>query len=144
MVGVNPLFKLVCELRMQMESGISLRPALDAYLQKNEDEFSGLVRQWYIGLQHQEGNTKILNGCTSPYRKVFFQIVESGFKGQMIYEPLCQLEEEVIYACEQELELALQRLPFKLMFPMLALLFPAYLILLIGPIIKQLLEGFNL
>ncbi|MDZ4662835.1 MAG: hypothetical protein SGJ18_14580 [Pseudomonadota bacterium] len=144
MVDINPLFKLISELRMQMESGLSTKSALELYLQKNEGEFCGLVRQWFIGLQHQSDNSRIIDNCTSPYRKVFFQILESGFKGQMIYDPLCQLEEEVNYACEQELELALQRLPFKLMVPMLILLFPAYLILLIGPIIKQLMEGFNL
>ncbi len=144
MVSINPLFKIICELRMQMESGLSAKSALEAYLQKNDDEFARVVRQWFIGLQHQSGNNKIAESCSSPYRKVFFQILESSFRGQMIYEALCQLEDEVNHACEQELELALQRLPFKLMIPMLGLLFPAYLILLIGPILKQLLEGFSL
>ncbi len=144
MVSINPLLKIICDIRMQMESGVSAKSALEIYLQKNHDDFSGVVRQWFIGFQHQSCHNQLNDSYSSPYRKIFFQILESGFKGQMIFEALCQLEGEVNYACEQELELALQRLPFKLMLPMLALLFPAYLILLIGPILKQLIEGFNL
>lgn len=144
MVGINPLYKVITDIRTQIEGGVSLKSALTNYLQKNEDGFSLQIRAWFISLQHQADQNCLVEKFTSPYRRVFFQILESGLRGQMIHEALCQLEEEVAFACDQELELALQRLPFKLMVPLLALLFPAYLILLIGPVIQQFLEGFKL
>jgi hypothetical protein len=55
---------------------------------------------------------------------------------------LIELENEVVRSCESELEEQIQKLPIKLMLPVLFLMFPAYLILLLGPILLSILSQF--
>ncbi len=143
MVDLNPVLNLILELRASLENGCSVKLSIETYLRKKDSDFSRHLCQWFLAVQHNRDLQSIYVGL-SVYRKSLFQLLECGLKGQPIYEPLCQLQEEIALACDQEMEMALQRLPFKLLVPVLGFLFPAYIILLLGPLIKKFLEEISL
>lgn len=76
----------------------------------------------------------------SSYQKALFALLERGLSGQPILEALQALESETLRAASSELDTHVGRLPFLSMVPLFTFQFPAYLILLIGPIFSQLLQ----
>lgn len=74
----------------------------------------------------------------SHWQEAFWELLERGCGGQPISEALLQLQEEVEKAVDHELELHIAGLPFKALVPLLLFQFPAFLLLLLGPIVREL------
>jgi hypothetical protein len=64
--------------------------------------------------------------------------VERGCNGQPVIEYLEGLEKEIDFASHAELDLHISTLQFKALIPLLLFQFPAYLVLLLGPLLREL------
>lgn len=127
-------------LHSNLSSGTSLRSSLHAFVQINRGKFSRQLNQWYLQGAEADRITSFPELCKNPYRLGLMYLVCSGLKGQSIHQPLQALTEEMHEASLGELEEDLRKLPIKMMLPLLLFQFPAFLVLLFGPIMTDLLE----
>ena len=137
-----PVSLLLC-VKREMERGKAVRFGILAYLQCHQDEFSDQVRHWWS--LHQQGLAPeaALSQIPSLHRRALLQILGRGLRGESILNQLHQLEIELIEACQEDMQRFLQRLPFKLLLPLLFLQFPAFLMLLFGPLLQNFFHSFG-
>lgn len=139
-----PLALLLC-VKRAIEKGQPTREGVLNYIRtgqqdqngENHAEFSGQVALWLSLLKQGQSTQKIISVTISPQRRVLLQLLERGFAGEAIYQTLCQLEIEIVEACQDELARRLARLPFILLIPLLFFQFPAFLLLLFGPLLQN-------
>lgn len=141
MEGIAPPLKCVLSVRLGLESGMSLREALRLYFVQKPDVFSQQVKQWYFAQERGEpldlSNLKTLNYC----RRGVLDLLGYGLQGEPILERLIELEKELTEACRMDLERHLQALPVWTAIPLVFLMFPSFMLLLVGPMFVYLIQG---
>lgn len=140
MEDLSPTLYLLWDVKRSLEKGQSIQNGVKIYLaKKNNLEFYRLVEQWWQAQNHQPSHfdkSKIYMT-----RKYLFDILEVGLTGQSILETLKVYEKELIQNCEDEVQAHLARLPLILLFPLMGMIFPALMLLLIGPLLSSLTLG---
>lgn len=131
-----PILTAIREVKWHLGSGKSMKEAFSCYLDGTHDTFSlELRRRWIL---KQQGT--VLPPISLPLQHAFWELVERGCAGQPSLEALITLELETEKAAQAELDAHIAALPFKVLLPLLFFQFPAYLMLLIGPILRELNE----
>lgn len=82
---------------------------------------------------HEEHNFSSLNALDEE----FFHLVQRSLLGEPVSNEVENLLEQVYLELEQEYDRRLGRLPMYLSFFLLFFIFPAYMLLLIGPVLEQ-------
>ena len=141
MESLAPPLKLLMCVRRAMEKGQSVRQGVLAYLKSPDLEFSADVSLWISLLQQGKETKACLARLSSAHRRVLLQTLERGLKGESIQSALLSLEEELVSACQREIDEKIARLPFILLVPLLLFQFPAFLMLLFGPLLKNFLHS---
>ncbi len=124
-------------IRLALECGDSIRAAIGRNHKKSE--FDLKLQEWVFCLDQKGDATKILTRVEI-YERAFFELIRSGLSGNKIYEHLVEYEKELKEKCLDEIQREIDLMPFKLMIPVLLFQFPAYLLLVMGPIVQQFLE----
>jgi hypothetical protein len=131
------------DVRYHLENGQSVLWALNKSIEGCSDDFSRDIARLLIAanqgrrLKFEE----ILS--TSPYRRAALELFELGMGGEPILRTLKELETEVREASARELEHYIRQLPVRAMLPVLLLQFPAFLLLVLGPMVVETLKGLN-
>ena len=142
MDGLAPPLAALMQVRWEMENGCSIREALRAYLgEGGNDAFMRTVRAWTVRKSHGQPCADLLHAVRSPYRRALLDLLERGWEGEPILEALDALEEEIREASQSEMDHFVASLPFRAMLPLLLLQFPAYLLLLLGPVCADLMQS---
>ncbi len=137
MEDIAPPLALLLRVKRSLEKGQPVRQGVLNYIRHYGDEFSSLVTQW-LGLIHQGKETReLIQSIPSFQRRVLLQVLERGLRGEPVYNTLLQLENELVEACQDELSSRIARLPFILVIPLLLFQFPAFLMLLFGPLLQN-------
>ena len=137
MAHIVPSISFLRNIKGTIEKGSSVQVALIEATETEKTDFSAKVSLWW---------TYHTNGLASPYpfkthyQKSFIEILDSGLEGAPIYEHLCLLENEMTLEFDRQWKLYLESLPMKLAVPLLLFFFPAYVILLFGPLLTQFLN----
>lgn len=135
---IPPILHALREVKWLLSSGKPMKEAFQNYLERTHDPFAALLREYWI-LKWQVGRANIApRPLPTYYQKAFWNLVERGCAGQPVLESLDELEKEVLLAAEMELDEHLASLPFKVLIPLLLFQFPAYLLLLLGPMLREL------
>lgn len=137
MEGLAPPLQLLWEVKRAMERGQSVKQGVLGFVRGGDGEFSAQVAQWLALLQQGQETRACLEGVSSLHRRTLLQVLERGLRGESIYSTLQQLESEIIEACEDEISRKVARLPFLLLGPLLLFQFPAFLLLLFGPLLQN-------
>lgn len=137
MANIAPPLALVFEAKRAIEKGTSVRQGILIYTKKNQDEFSKQVVQWIAALEQGQNPSKVYDQLKSLHRKFVLRVLERGLRGESIYVQLQGLEDEILAASQNEQARYLAKLPYYLMAPLLLLMFPAFLLLLFGPLLSQ-------
>ncbi len=139
MEGINPLLELIWCVRQAIEAGISTRAALREYFaskafqSRSQEKFQSQMQDWWLSLDKaQKANLNI-----SFELRLLLDIFEKGLKGEAIYSVLKSFEDEIQVRSLQQLEHRLVRLPFEALIPLLLFIFPALVILGLGPLLDQ-------
>ena len=140
MEDIAPPLRFLSSLRMSIDKGDSVSIGLQRYLQTVDDELSRLVATWFLQKSRGESGDKIVMGLKSPYRRACLMLVGRGLAGEPIQSALAKLEEETLQASQNEIEEFLALLPMKMLVPLLFFQFPAFLFLLLGPLLIQFLQ----
>lgn len=143
MEGIAPPLALLSAVKRSIEKGDSIKQGIMAYLRNEEGEFALFVTQWLAILQQGQDVKACLATCPSLYRRSLLHVLERGLRGETIHPVLIRLEEEIIEACHDEITNKLARLPFIMMVPLLLFQFPAFLMLLFGPLLKNFFHSFG-
>lgn len=131
-----PLLHAIREVRWAMQTGKAIKEAVQMYLSGAQNDLAAQLREFWV--------RKWQSGAREPftfanhYRQAFWDLIERGCAGQPVMEGLTALESEVERAAQAEVDAHLAALPFKVLFPLLLFQFPAYLILLLGPLLREL------
>lgn len=137
MEHIAPPLQLILHVKRGIETGMSVRSGVLAYIQAEHSNFSKDVSKWISLTDQGLPSIQILQKQTSQYRRSLLELLERGLNGESIYVYLCQLELEIIEACQDEISRKLSKLPFLLLGPLLLLQFPAFLLLLFGPLLEN-------
>jgi hypothetical protein len=138
--GLTPTLKHLLALKSGIERGDSIRASMQRYVLQNNDELSRLVATWLSRRDQGAATEDLLAKVESPFRQSSLQVMDRGLVGESIYQQVLLLEEETIEASKIEMERFLSLLPIKMLIPLLLLQFPAFLILLFGPLLAQFLK----
>lgn len=140
MEGIAPTLKLILNLRYSIEKGDSIKVGIYQHIRKESDDFSCTVAAWIAAKDHGRDTNEFINLESSPIRKGVLLLLDRGLRGEPIYQNLVSLEEEAIEMCKTEVDNYLAVLPLKLLMPLLFFQFPAFLLLLFGPMLRNFLQ----
>lgn len=153
MDSLAPPLELLLAVRYEIEKGNSVRSAIKTYLSQSLRPPSRSLQFFSTGLDDlpvqvsqllasYESGTEEVQAPEGKriHRFAILNVLGRGLRGEPIHTLLLQLEEEVIEACEEDLEMHIATLPVKMLFPLLMLQFPAFLLLLLGPLFLQIIE----
>ncbi len=121
-----------------MSSGKSMNEAFQLYLERTNDGLASRLRQLWILKNKNVRNIAAADELPTYYQRAFWQLVERGSRGEPTMDALRALETEVESKAEAELDAHVAALPFKVLLPLLLFQFPAYLLLLLGPLLREL------
>ncbi len=142
MEGVAPPLELLLCVKRSMEKGQSIKTGILDYVKRSPDNFATSVARWLSLLQQGQDPRAVVQSLTSVHRKTLLHILERGLKGESIHAILLQLEEEMVEACHEEITNKLAKLPFIMLIPLLLFQFPAFLMLLFGPLLQNFFHSF--
>lgn len=140
MVCLAPPLQAVLEIRLQIENGVSVPQAIRVYSQRYLDEpFAKELSHWLFA--KETGKKYSRESFPTFYRKRLVELLNRGLKGEPILEALCDLEKDLVFITNEDLEQHLQKLPFMALIPLMLFEFPAFFLLLIGPLLLNLLSA---
>lgn len=142
MESIAPPLKLIIAAKKALDRGTSVRAGISEYLQSEQDPWKEHVMLWSIKLQQGLDTSAHIESQKTIYRKQTLRLLERGLRGESVYSQLVQLEKEISEQVDQQIDEFIARLPYMLLVPLAFFLFPACLILMLGPFILQLLESF--
>lgn len=141
MESLAPPLKLCIDVRLALECGESLFSILKKQTRYIPIDF----RKDVIGLIYHFEQQGTLRGVKfeskSQYRVCLLTILGCGLAGDPIVQRLVEFEAELKIACEDEVDAFIAGLPLKALIPILLIQFPAFLLLLFGPILKEFMKG---
>lgn len=123
--------------------GEAVRNSVLNFCEQSGGEFSNRLRA-SVGLYllGEKDRARDLAGATACQR-LLWRILVQGLDGQSIGAPLEVCIREMQSSLLDQTERQLQTLPLRLLMPLILLLFPAFLIVLLGPLILQFTGGFS-
>jgi hypothetical protein len=134
MENLAPPLKCLITVRTCIENGEGVASGVKRYLQCDADDFTPVVARWLFEI---EQGVPASRPKLTPQRKILLDVLRAGIQGQPIHTRLGQLEEDFIQSCQDQISRELDVLPLKLLIPLLLFQFPAYLLLLFGPLMNQ-------
>lgn len=137
-----PLALLMC-VKRSIEKGYSVKMGVLQYIKVFDDEFAVVVTRWLGLLQQGQEPHVVLRAVSSIHRRTLLHVLERGLRGEAIHTVLLQLEGEMIEACHDEITNKIAKLPFIMLVPLLLFQFPAFLLLLFGPLLQNFFPSFG-
>lgn len=134
---IAPSLLLITHVKRSIEVGSSARTGVLSFVRVERSGFAKDVSKWISLCDQGLETTQMLRKQRSQYRRSLLELLERGLRGESIYVYLCQLEQETIEACDDEISRKLSKLPFLLLGPLLLMQFPAFLLLLFGPLLQN-------
>lgn len=141
MEDLSFLLKLCLQMRVSIEGGEALRIALIKFSDQKSSFLHLKLKQWLNHFDSTGGENCAETLFSNHHIQIFLEIVSQGLMGHSIYERVKSMEEEIIETCKEEFQRELDKLPYVLMIPLLIFMFPAYLLLLLGPILNLFLKS---
>ncbi len=152
MVGLNPVLRCLMSIEDSLIRGDAVRDAVMQWLdgesrrssQRKVSSDQLFQREVLDFLRKTEGPTSF--DATDVryrtlYRESLFVILLDGIRGNSILPTLRELRTEIEAQLELDMKSHVDSLPLKMLVPLLLCMFPAFLILLFGPITQNFVEA---
>lgn len=141
MEGLAPSLEICIETRFALEVGESLKSFLKRKAAQNKSDFKTDLIKLLYHFENGGAAHTIQYQSKSMYRLGLLRVLYAGLAGEPIVQRLRELEIEIKLACDEEVDQFVSSLPLKGLLPILLIQFPAFLLLLFGPLIKEFIEG---
>lgn len=135
METLNPLLNLVIEVKTSLELGFSVRQGIMNFLSSDRSEFRNFVARWLTSVDAREPTRELLAVKTVRTR-IVLTTLEKGLLGAPLLPALTELEVELFEFVEAEMDMHAKSLAFKMMVPLFLFMFPAWMLLLLGPLMS--------
>ena len=139
MEGLAPPLKCLLEIETRLQNGESVRTGIQKYLEQDIDAFTEDVRKLFFAYEQGRTASEVINSVKSVYRVALLEVLLQGLEGQPILNRIQELKIKIMDASESEIKEVLALLPLKLLVPLLLFQFPAFLLMLFGPIMRHLI-----
>ena len=145
MEGLAPPLKCLIEMQSSLQNGEVIRLGLRRYLTSAsvKDDFASVIRRFVFAWDQGQDWRAIIMQVASPQRRALLDLIALSFNGQPIMGHLEELRTEIVSACDLEIRAQLDMLPMKMLIPLLIFQFPAFLLLLFGPLLGHLIQELN-
>ncbi len=145
MEGLNPPLKCLIEMQAAVQNGETVRFGVSRYLQTAQpnDDFAFTLRRFLFSWDQGQNWRAVVSDVKSPHRRALLEIIGTALLGQPVHSHLEELRIELIRVTEAEILQHLEMLPLKMLMPLLLFQFPAFLVLLFGPLLTKLLTEIN-
>ncbi len=145
MEGLAPPLACLIEIQSALQNGEAVRQGLARYLRGPQaaNPFATDIKSFLFAWDQGQDWKIVVRKLRSPHRRALLEIVATGLSGQPIQAHLTELQTEITDACDLEIRRHLEVLPLKMLAPLLLFQFPAFLLLMFGPLLKRLLEELN-
>lgn len=140
MVHIVASISFIKNFRQGLESGQSVARSLEAGLSKESNPFTAKLHHWYAC--HRAGQN-VPHRMKTDYQVLLLEILVQGLEGCPVHEAIEALERDMEVEFERQWKFYLESLPAKLSLPLLFFFFPAYLILMFGPLLSKFLMEVN-
>lgn len=132
---------LACALEMQHSiwNGEPARSGVARWLDAAEDDFARAMRRALFAWDQGGDWRAEAARMKSPHRRALCELAMRSLAGHPIQARLEELRAEIELACDLEIRRHVDLLPLRAMLPLLLLEFPAFLLLLFGPLLSRLL-----
>jgi tight adherence protein C len=135
-------------LTISVESGLGFDPALMRVAEKWDNaltrEFARVLSELRIGKPKREALREMADRCNVDDLKTFVSaIIQADQLGVAITQVLRIQSEAMRVKRRQRAEEAAHKAPIKMLFPMVFLIFPALYVVILGPAIPRIVEGFS-
>lgn len=137
MENLAPPLEVLLEIEYCLKSGQSLQTAVNEVAKKHQSEFTPHLEK--LLQSHLRAEEYLFEGG-SIYRRNLLLVLQQGLRGHSILERLEELRVEIEWSAQAEFDRFVSRLPFMAMIPLMAFFFPAYLLVLLGPVLLQFVE----
>ncbi len=141
MENLNPTLRLIMSLREGLEKGESPRQSLQNFIQTETGPLAENLKLWWIQLETRSAEPPCFQLTRS--QKATVNLIQRSFQGESIGAGLALLQQEVTEKCENQIEAYVQGLPLRSLLPLIFLIFPAYLLILLGPLVEELIHSIN-
>ena len=145
MVRLNPVLSCVMAVEEGVSRGDSVRDALLSWAElETQQDRSGIHSFEHEVLQFlREAESGVRSSVSSEtiFRQSLFTILLSGLSGHAILPALRELRTDIEGQLELDMKAHVEGLPLKMLVPLLMFMFPAFLILLLGPITQKFMES---
>ena len=140
---IPPPLKCILYIEQALSEGQSVQTGLKKYIKAEKSstdqnhfayEIQELLQNFLINKRPSTLRSKTI------YRSALKDLLWSELKGQSIYQELQNLKEEINQAAIADMKAFVDSIPLKSTIPLLCLQFPAFLMLLMGPVLTQILE----
>lgn len=134
-------------LTISVEAGLGFDPALQRVADKWENEltweFRRMLHEMRIGKSRREAMRELATRCNVDDLSVFVSsIIQADQLGVSITQVLRTQSRQLRVRRRQRAQEQAQKAPIKMLFPMALLIFPALYVVLLGPAIPRLMNGF--
>lgn len=143
MEGLAPPLELLLCVKRSIEKGQSVKTGVLNYIGRSNGEFAVVVTRWLGLLQQGQDPQACLHAILSMHRRTLLHVLERGLRGESIHAVLLQLEGEIVEACHEEITNKIAKLPLVMLIPLLLFQFPAFLMLLFGPLLHNFFPSFG-
>ena len=137
-----PSYRSLLQIRHNIESGIAINEAIRRATLSSENDFTRRLIGWWTA--KQRGATPLIQDFfVSPLQCYLVETLQRGLDGEPILSRLGELEDEMRLTMHDTIERHLQRLPIVLLLPLTSLVFPSFMLLILGPILSELLRSLH-
>lgn len=136
---LSPTYGILLEVKLGLEAGQSLTEIVPRLLKGPSSPMRDVLSRWWVS-KMVGGKINLKDLRLAPLQRHVIETLEDGLLGKSIHFRLSHIEEEMRQVTRDQLERHLQRLPILLLVPLVGLIFPGFLMLLLGPVILQLVE----
>ena len=140
MANIAPSILFVRNLRTIIGQGTSMNDAMMSLCTRPQNDFEIKMAIWWAQKRLGKEGQALLD---TDFQRTCLELIEMGLQGAPVFQALEILEKEMKMEFERQWKAYLESLPARLSIPLLFLFFPAYVVLLFGPLVMQYSQGFN-
>lgn len=134
MEDLSPTLNLVMTVRESLERGEPVRSGISEFLDRDSSDLRVFLLQMGQNNSLPEGRRPLKES-----ERTVLSVLARGLAGESILPVLRELEVELVDRSEAEIDQFTQQLTLRSLIPLLLLIFPGYLLLLLGPTVERLL-----
>lgn len=139
MDSISPAQKLLYDFLLQIESGKSCLRAFKLAMSSAKGVVQAECRE--LLFQYESGKAFLVRSKTPELRKVIYEIIFQGLQGVPVQQRIESVIEDVEQSANADIDRFIARVPIYSLVIVLFFYFPAFMLLIMGPIVQELLNS---